>query len=551
MKTVSIGPRRLADSPAALWIALTVVTAIFVLTRLQYWVEVPFPRYYADSETYLGVAYDIASGKLPVFDVRTPAYPLLLYGVLESTGSVFALVIVQQLATLLSAYALCIAAYLVRRPLGLAALIPAIAIVGSQPSQLYELAIMAEGTYSAAMVFAFAALFAGLPRRSSAWLFASSVAMAVAILLRPSGLFLIGTYVLVLLAMAIYRPPRSNVLSFTLPLPALVLALCAYNAATIGKFTISPFGPANLSGVTATFASEVPGFPPSVNAAIARFRERIPAEERAVLRTEWNAWKLTAIYHRYYNEFLWFTLVPAMEDAGIKGMTAQVPYFSRLNRQAISQHLPEYGKFVYASLYMLLTGVGRNETDGQRVSYERLYGAERYLHGSVSPGWRAQLQHLEDPAKLAAFRRFSMREYDGPPPTGRVLQPLLPNGLTKAIADQPQAFSLWARLSDRYNVLVHAPLFINTGWLLPAPLLVLMSVYVLILRRSPRTTPLAAFGIIVPLSLLGASLLTALVEQGLDRYVYPTRFLFYMAPLVMVAIYLEIRARGVRGGTQP
>lgn len=239
MKTVSIGPRRLADSPAALWIALTVVTAIFVLTRLQYWVEVPFPRYYADSETYLGVAYDIASGKLPVFDVRTPAYPLLLYGVLESTGSVFALVIVQQLATLLSAYALCIAAYLVRRPLGLAALIPAIAIVGSQPSQLYELAIMAEGTYSAAMVFAFAALFAGLPRRSSAWLFASSVAMAVAILLRPSGLFLIGTYVLVLLAMAIYRPPRSNVLSFTLPLPALVLALCAYNAATIGKFTIS------------------------------------------------------------------------------------------------------------------------------------------------------------------------------------------------------------------------------------------------------------------------------------------------------------------------
>jgi hypothetical protein len=535
--------RRFADSKAALWVALATVTAVFVWTRMQYWVELPFPRYYADSETYLGVAYDIANGKLPLFDVRTPAYPLLLYTVLEGTGSVFALVLVQQMATLLSAYALCIAAFLVRRSLGLWALIPAIAIAGSQQTQLYELAVMAEGTYSAAIVFAFAALLAGLPRRSSGWLMASSLAMAIAVLLRPSGLFLAGTYVLVLTSMAIYRPRWTNVVSFALPLPAIVLALCVYNLATLGKFTISPFGPANLSGVTATFATEVPDFPPSVNAAIAKFRHRIPAEDQAVLATRWNAWQLSDIYHRHYNEFLWFTLVPALEEAGVKGMMAQVPYFSRLNRQAISQHLPEYGKFIYASMYILLTGVGRNETDGQRVSYERLYGEERYLKNSVSPGWRSQLQHLDDPESLAAFRRFCMREYDGPPPQGRRLPPLLRHGLTKAIADQPEAFSRWTRLADRYNVLLHAPLFIHTGWLALSPLLVLMSLFVLARRRGPRATPLAALGIIVPLSLLGASLLTALVEEGLARYVYPTRFLFYMAPLMMIAIYQELRAR--------
>lgn len=535
--------RRFADSKAALWFALAVVTAVFVWTRMQYWVEMPFPRYYADSETYLGVAYDIANGRLPMFDVRTPAYPLLLCVVLEATGSVFALVLVQQLATLLSAFALCIASYLVHRSLGLWALIPALAVVGSQQTQLYELAIMAEGTYSATMVFAFAALLAGLSRRSSGWLAASSFAMAMAVLLRPSGLFLAGTYVLVLIAMAIYRPRWANVASFALPLPIVVLALCAYNLATIGKFTISPFGPANLAGVTATFATEVEGFPPPVNAAISKFRERIPPEDREILATSWNAWQLSDIYHRHYNEFLWFTLVPAFEDAGVKGMMAQVPYFSRLNRQAISQHLPEYGKFVYASMYVLLTGVGRNETDGQRVSYERIYGDQRYLKDSVSPGWRSQLQHLEHAERLAAFRRFSMREYDGPPPAGRVLQPFLPHGLTTAIAEHPDAFSRWTRLADRYNVVIHAPLFIHVGWLALAPLLVMLSLYVLARRRGPHATPLAALGIIVPLSLLGASLLTALVEEGLDRYVYPTRFLFYMAPLLMAAVYLELRTR--------
>lgn len=534
--------RDFAESKAALWVAFAMVTGVFVLTRLQYWVELPFPRYYADSETYLGVAFDIANGVRPMFDVRTPGYPLLLYGVLEGTGSVFALVIVQQLATLLSAYALCIACFLVRPSLSLFALIPAVALVGSQQGQLYDLAIMAEGPYAAAIVFAFAGLIAGLPRRSSPWLIFASIAMGVAVLLRPSGLFLAGTYVLVLAAMALCRSGKTAVLSFAVPLPAIVLALCAYNHATIGKFTVSPFGPANLSGVTATFVREVPDFPPPINAAIAQFRDRIPAEDHAVLRSNWDAWRLTEIYHRNYNEFLWFTLVPALEDAGINGMMAQLPYFSRLNRHAISQGLPEYGKFVYASLYMLLTGVGRDEWDGQRVDYERLYGEERYLKAGVSPGWRAQLSHLEDPERLAAFRRFSMREYDGPPPVGRRLPPLLPHGLAQAVAEDPQAFSPATRLANRYNVLVHTPVFINVGWVLLPPLLAAISAFVLWRFRGPRLTALATLGLIAPLSLLGASLLTALVEEGLDRYVYPTRFLFYMAPLLMVAIYQEVKA---------
>ena len=46
----------------------------------------------------------------------------------------------------------------------------------------------------------------------------------------------------------------------------------------------------------------------------------------------------------------------------------------------------------------------------------------------------------------------------------------------------------------------------------------------------------------VRLSVFGALLLVALVEVGLERYSYPTRFLFYLAPLLMVAIYLQIRS---------
>jgi hypothetical protein len=540
---------RFAGSRAALAAVLTIVTAVFVLVRLQYWIEAPFPRFTPDSETYLAVTFDIANGIWPIFDMRTPGYPVLLYLVLQTTDSIYAVVLLQQFATLLSAYMICVSCFMVRRPLVLVSLIPGVAIVGSQQALFHELSIMAETVYAAATTLAFSTLLVGLVRRSSGWLLASLLAMGAAILLRPSGLFLAGTYVLVLIAMWACRFGWARILNFAAPLPAVVVALCAYNYATLGKFTVSPFGPANLVGVVATFVREMPDFPPSVNAAIREFEKGVSPEERATLKSDWNAWRLTAVYHHHYNRFVWFTIAPALDEVGIKGTMAQAPHLAKLSKYAISQDVPAYAKFVYASLYVLLGGVGRDESDGQRVNYERLYGEDRYLKAGTTPWFRSQLRGLQNNDQIAAFRRFALREYNGAPPTNRVLPPLVPHGLAKAIADHPEGFSQWTKLANWYNVTVHAPIFVNTGWIAAPLFLALLSVFVLFRYRAPDVVAVASIGLIAPLSLFGASLMTALVEEGLDRYVYPTRFLFYLAPVLMVAVWLEVRSRSDRTST--
>jgi hypothetical protein len=532
---------RFVRSSTALAFVLVVVTAVFMATHMQYWVEYPIPTYSPDSQTYLAIAFDISNGVLPVFDLRTPGYPLFLYAVLETTDSVSAVVLLQQLFTLSSAYVLCIVSFLIRRSLVLVSLIPSLGIVGSQRAQMYELWILPEAIYAALLVVVFACLLVGFVRRSRAWLTLASCAMGMAIFFRPSGLFLVGTYILVLVAFWLSGFRRDQIVSFAAPLPAMLLALCSYNYATIGKFTVSPFGPANLAAATATFWREVPGFPESVNLAIRKSQEEVSREDREALRVEWNPWRLSDVYRRYYNKFLWFRIVPALDAAGAKGMSAQVPYLARMSQLAITQDPVSYMKFVYTSLYMLFEGMGQaDESPDQTGNYLRLYGEPRYLANGVHPAYESQLRYLERPDLLVRFRRFALREYETAP-SGRAV----PAGASlpgDGRADSPQRFSFWVRVAERYDRFVHRPFYVGKGWIVLLTTLAISSMFVLLRARRREIDTLAWLGFIVPLSAFGAVLLIALVEVGSARYLYPTRFLFYLAPLLMVEIYLQGRS---------
>jgi hypothetical protein len=531
---------RFACSGAALTCVLAVITAVFVATHMQFWVQHPIASYSPDSETYLAVAFDIANGVRPVFDLRTPGYPLFLYAVVEATDSVLAVILLQQLFTLLSAYVLCVVSFLIQRSLVLVSLIPSLGIVGSQQAQLYELWILPEAIYAAFLVFVFACLFVGFARRSRAWLLLSSFAMGMAILFRPAGMFLVGTYLLVLVAIWLNGFRRGQIMSFAAPLPAILLALCSYNYATIGRFTVSPFGPANLAGATATFWREVPEFPESVNLAIRRSQEEVTPDDRKTLRSDWNPWRLSEVHSRYYNKFLWLRIVPALDAAGAKGMNAQVPYLSRVSQFAISQDPVSYTKFVYASLYVLFASMGDYESPDQASNYRRLYGEPRFLEG-IRPPYRSQFQYHEHADRMSRFRRFAMREYE----TTRFERPELAGAASSAASRTNSRGdpAFWGRIADRYDRFVHRPLYVsNKGWVTLLAGLTLLSMFVLVRIRFTAKTSLAWLGLIVPLSAFGSLLLIALVEEALSRYLYPTRFLFYLAPLLMVAIYLQVRS---------
>jgi hypothetical protein len=188
---------------------------------------------------------------------------------------------------------------------------------------------------------------------------------------------------------------------------------------------------------------------------------------------------------------------------------------------------------------MLFAGVGRYETTGQAKNYDTLYGEPRYLAEGIHPVWKWRLQYLERSDRFEKFRQFALREYENPPYRREVLEKAwIP-------AEVPKAgdVSFWTWVANRYDRFAHIPFYGSAKvWVGLLAGLAVLSTFLLFGVRSPETTPLACFGLIVPLSALGALLLIALVEEGLNRYLYPIRFLFHLAPLLMVAIYLQVRS---------
>lgn len=521
-----------ASTRAALIGAMTIVCAVFVATRMQYWVVPPIPIYYPDSETYFAIAFDIAQGRLPTFDIRTPAYPIFLCVALAITDSVRAVLVAQQLFTLAAALSLCLGLYLARPWSALPALLPCVAIVGSRQAQMYELYMTADSMYANALIAAVASLMPGLVRRSTPWLVVASIVMGAAVLLKPAGLFLAGTYLLVLAVLLIGRFERGALVGFALPFPAMLFALCVYNYVTLGKFTVSPFGPANLAGATATYWREMPEFPEPVNRAVRQVQDAVTESERAVLRSSWDPWHLHEIYDRHYNQALWYTIIPALDAAGIKGMNAQARELGVLSRFAISSDPRAYAKYVYTSLRMQLIGVARYEWPDQESDYRKMYGPIPYLSDGIHAGYRSQLPRFEDPDTLTAFRAYVLREFALQPESRPVSSQRLPPG-PDAIEPALQEL-FWPRLAVVYDRYVHRPLYVSGVWVLFPFLLLACATVVFMGKRSADAQVVAAVCMIVPLSLIGAMVLIALVEQGLDRYVYPTRFLFYLAPVLLL-----------------
>src|SRR5581483_9993941 len=347
----SPAPHRLMEMAGNRWLALglaVALLALFVIGRLPLYAGYWIPWYVPDSGRYFETAYAIAQGHLPRFSVRTPGYPLVLAAAITVTHRVSSIIVLQQLATLLSGLWLYAAFVRARAWLAVPAAIAVAGFFATGDLVLYESYIGPESLYTSCLVGSVAALVWGLRTRTALPFITASLLMAFAILLRPAGLFLIVIVAVVVLAMWASAYPRTSVLAMAVPLPAVILALCAYNALTIHQFTISPFGSVNLMGATATFWTDSVRYPAPVRDAIQEVQRAISEQDRETFATSWDPAKLYEAYNRYYNLALHVAL--ARRTSLGTGDPDTNRLFKAVAFDAIRRHPKAYAKFVYTSL---------------------------------------------------------------------------------------------------------------------------------------------------------------------------------------------------------
>ncbi len=226
-----------------------------VLLRVWFFQSFPDPLPTADTWSYLTGVYGLLErGQFDLFAMRTPGFPLLVWMVLATFKSFAALTVVQGLLTLFSAIGV---GYVVRSfggPWRWPAAI-GVSLVALHPHLFYwEHFVGTEGSFQAFFLCALSATALTILKPTIMRASIAGLLSAVAILIRPQGLFLIP---LMLLALAwILRGQGRRrllaILGAAIVAPVILLGgWSARNAFVNNFFGLSNIGPLQQLGVTA------------------------------------------------------------------------------------------------------------------------------------------------------------------------------------------------------------------------------------------------------------------------------------------------------------
>lgn len=463
---------------------------VFAATRLHFFWYSPHVGLSQDSQSYLDLADAMRQGHLPRFIFRTPGYPLLIWAVTSVVNRWIAVIVVQNLLTFLSALCVVRAVLRLDPKLALPATVAMCGFLGSTQVMLYDISLLSDSLYTSMILLCLSAVLVAFAGAGPAWFGAASAAMACAILIRPAGSYFCVIYALVLAYMLWNRFGPRALLGFAAPFPAMLLAFCAYNAATIGQFVISPFTEANLAGATALFWEPDPRLAPVANKALEGLPDSyskmgITQGDLALVRTSWDTDRLFEVYAKAYNRLIWSAGWGSGTRFGGGDYLHNRGYIRDVSVIAIRRHPALYAKYVWVNLVKFFGGIR--------------YGFD--VSSSLEYRERA-------PPALAA-------PADAPGP-GAVERGVL--GLQRA----------WNS--------IHNAAFQNVIWCWGYFAVMVLSAGQLLRRRGRH---LGAFLLLVlTLIPLGASLVVCLVEVATDRYSYPTQFAYYLSVALSPLLFM-------------
>jgi hypothetical protein len=351
--------------------------------------------------------------------------------------------------------------------------------------------------------------------------------MALAIIARPSGMYFLVIYLLVLAYLAWNQFGRRIILYFSLPFPLMLLALCSYNYFTIDSFGISSFGAASIGGATILYWEPDPSFPPFVNDALARLpaayrKAGITPENLETFRTSWDAPALYEILTRSYNPV-------AVADGWAYGSKfgdgtylANRKYIMQVSTMAIRKHPDLYAKFVWTNCFFFFY---------KTIQYK--YDFYNHLEFRASKNFAATDRGYD--VEYA-------REYMNPKPPQLVKIDGV--GDDARITLIPSRLGRWHRAVQSWQWAI----FQNTLWTW-----VYVSVLVLSAARfiASRGRHLGSFLLLIlALIALGSCLVICLVELGIERYSYPTQFIYYLSLALLPLLWGTTGPRRIPEGAK-
>lgn len=358
-----------------LFISFLIVAIPFIITRLPFFIDYPILKIDPDYLHYYTIADQIDKGFFPTFIIRTPGYPLFLGLVFSFFSRNMAVVIIQNILSLTVALFFVFAIYKVyadrSKYLPLLTAAGLAAFISSSNHLVADTTLLTESLFVNVIILFFAFLILALHYKKNVLWLLCSFSMAYTILIRPTGIFLIVIFLIVLVFQFIKQKTetgkntplfralgrfikRRDTLSFSLPFAGILLLLSLYNYFTVGYFTFSGlYSEHALISFTATFLEKKDTYEPEINKIIDEAKKMIIPRHKRVRDNSWNYIDVNRVLRRYYNrtrDLLFASLLSLEQENTYTLYLKWRPLLSDMGWTAIKKHPILYLKYVYSNL---------------------------------------------------------------------------------------------------------------------------------------------------------------------------------------------------------
>lgn len=518
--------RRLIAAPP-FWIPAAVLIAGVIANRAWYFLDFPMLAIHPDSGSYFGAVEMMGTAEWPNFGNRPPFYPIFLKTVFEIRDRAGAVAVAQTLLSTGAALLMVWACYRWRRWLGLPAAITLSLFLFGFTTLEHDTAMLSESVYSSLLVIAYAALLLGIRARSGTWLAASSAAMALAILTRPAGMFLLVVYLIVLAWMVWQRFGRLAVVAFLIPFPALLIAQSYYNMRVVRVFAPTTWGEANLAVATFLAWQTDPSYPPSINADIEKIRailqQRLAYVKKdiGVLDRSWQPLELGSIFVEGFNQD---ALNIAVKMGGAYETEARA-WIRTVAFDAVRKRPRQYAKFVFAMLAYYFWPIPEYDFRVYLLNRAHTFYVARYFA----------------PEKGVDFLVRLGKEFANahPPPAVVITNP--DPAVEMALNDRILLKS--TRAWRIYDLTHRARRMFFQRMIWPASVLIALlgSLWVLARTRCRHEPAFVVF--IIAVSAIGAGLVVSLVEFSQPRYSYPMEWTYSLSLILLPLLFAREEPR--------
>ena len=499
------------------------IAIVFIITRAPYYFFYSSINVSSDSASYIAAAFDIINSRHVLFDIRTPGYPLFISMIWIFAKSYYAIAFVQSMIALLSGIFLL---KIINKYYSSVTILSSISIAAFLSSSFFvilETSFLTESLFISSMIFTCAFMISAMKRmKLTDWIYFSSFA-AITIIIRPAGLFLAGVLLLLLFYFIVNKFKPNYYVALIMPFSFIILSLCSYNFATLNKFTITPFGEANLSGVTILFMEPSEKYSSKVNEAIKTTLDSIPTKDINYVR---NNNSITGLYEKFKNNFyrqMNLTGNLLADNPGMKFTDIQ-PVLREISIDAIKKNPKIYLKFFICNFIYFFNNSRMTMSYFDELSkiYKRTVIEKKYIAELESGKWKQISSDKSDNDEVKVFYQSVMNERSN---SDNYIISNDSVGLKETFAK---------KIYEYYEIFCDF-VFRNVLWLVIFVMTFILSTYRTL--KSGLKDKDAFIVFLIGIMFVSKALLVSSVESSLVRYSYTVEFAIFLSlPFLIILL---------------